>query len=313
MKKVLKIIEKLFPLLALGFSVAAFITPGPFLAVEGYINRLLGLIMFSMGATLAPADFVRAFGRWKIVLLGAGLQYTIMPLIALLLATAFGLEREAAVGLVIVGCCPGGTASNLICYLARADLALSVTLTLCSTLLAPLITPAEVWLMAHQWMPVPAGALFHSILMIIIVPVAAGVLVNRLAPSLVRRAKPFLPVVAIVAIVAIISCVVAINRANIEAMPLVIGAAVVLHNLAGFGLGYLGGRLASKDETISRTLSVEVGMQNSGLGAVLAMGHFSVLAALPAALFSLWQNLAGAILAGWWGARNNSDIPSGGK
>ena len=274
--------------------------PGSFLAMESYINRLLGLIMFSMGATLAPEDFLRAIKRWKVVLLGAGLQYTVMPLTALALATMFGLGKEAAVGLVIVGCCPGGTASNVICYLAGADLALSVTLTLCSTLLAPLLTPSEVWLIANQWMPVPAGALLHSILMIIIVPVAAGVVVNRLAPAAVRIVTPLLPSVAIAAILAIIGCVVALNRANIEAMPFAIGAAVVIHNLTGFTVGYLGGWLTTKDRKISRTLSVEVGMQNSGLGAVLAMGHFSALAALPAALFSLWQNLAGAVLAGWW-------------
>ncbi|HLA38547.1 MAG TPA: bile acid:sodium symporter family protein, partial [Candidatus Glassbacteria bacterium] len=272
MKKVLKAVEKQFPVLVLAFAVAAYLEPALFLPVENYINRLLGLIMFSMGATLAPGDFLRAFRRWRTVLLGAGLQYTVMPLTAFLLATVFGLEREVAMGLVIVGCCPGGTASNLICYLARADLALSVTLTLCSTLAAPLVTPAEVWLLAHQWMPVPAAALFHSILLIIIVPVAAGVLIKKIAPSLVRLVTPVLPAVAIAAIVAIISCVVAMNRANIEAMPLVVGAAVVIHNLAGFGLGYLGGRLASADRTVNRTLSVEVGMQNSGLGAVLAVG-----------------------------------------
>lgn len=303
MKWLLHKIESFFPVLALVFALTAFLKPAPFLAIEIYINRLLGLIMFSMGATLSPVDFLRAFRRWKTVALGVGLQYTVMPLAALALAAGFGLEKETAVGLVIVGCCPGGTASNVICYLARADLALSVTLTLCSTLLAPLVTPAQVWLLAHQWMPVPVGALFSSIMMIIVVPVTAGVLVKKLAPSVVRLVAPALPAVAIAAIVAIISCVVAMNRDNIQAMPLAVGLAVVLHNLAGFGFGFLGGRLAGREKTVTRTLSVEVGMQNSGLGAVLAVSYFSPLAALPAALFSLWQNLAGAILAAWWRAR----------
>jgi bile acid:Na+ symporter, BASS family len=303
LKTILRIIEKSFAPLALAVSVWAWLAPEPFTALRPHITRLLGLIMFSMGASLTLEDFRGVGGKWRVVLFGAGLQYTVMPLCALTLAHAFGLGPELAVGLVLVGSCPGGTASNVICYLARADLALSVTMTFFSTMLAPLLTPAAVWLLASQWVPVPFLDLLRSILLIVIIPLAAGLALRTWFPGRVKAAQAWLPSLSIFAIVAIIACVVAINKESLAGVPLALAAVVVLHNTAGFTLGYWGARLLRMDCKTSRTMSVEVGMQNSGLGVSLAVSFFGPLTAVAGALFSLWQNLAGAALANWWRSR----------
>ncbi|OGG05256.1 MAG: hypothetical protein A3F83_14320 [Candidatus Glassbacteria bacterium RIFCSPLOWO2_12_FULL_58_11] len=303
MNPVLRSVERSFALLALAVSAVAWLAPGPFILLRPLIPILLGVIMFAMGATLTAEDFRGVGRKWRTVLLVSGFQFSIMPLAAFALALIFGLEKESAAGLVLVGCCPGGTASNVICYLAGADLALSVTLTLFSTLLAPLATPLIFWALAHQWIPVPVWSLLQSILAIVIVPLAAGLGLRRMAPSLVRRITPYLPSVSISAIIAIIACVLALNRGDLGRLPLAVAAAVILHNAAGFALGYLGARLFRLDRRTARTASVEVGMQNSGLGVSLALAYLSPLAAVPGALFSLWQNLAGAALANWWRSR----------
>ena len=243
-------------------------------------------------------------GQWKAVLGGTALQFTVMPLVAFGLAKAFNLPTMYAIGLILVGSCPGGTASNVICYLARADLALSVTMTLFSTMLAPLATPAITWALAGHWVPVPAMALFRSILSIVILPLVAGFLVNRFAGKMVERVRVSLPSISIAAIVAIIACVVALNRDNLSTLPLVIITAVVLHNLIGFSGGYLLATLFGAEESTRRTVAIEVGMQNSGLGVSLAVSFFGALASVPGAIFSVWQNLAGSVLAGWWRSRS---------
>ncbi|MBN2290763.1 MAG: bile acid:sodium symporter family protein [Candidatus Glassbacteria bacterium] len=303
MFKIFRFAEKSFAPLALVFSVWAFFTPGPFAALKPYISGLLGLIMFSMGVGLTLDDFRAVAARWRVVLLGAGLQYTVMPLAALALARAFGLGPELAVGMVLVGSCPGGTASNVICYLARADVALSVAMTFFSTLLAPLLTPSLTWLLARQWVPVPFWGLLGSVLLIVVVPLAAGLALRARLPGRAEAARPCLPGLAVIAIVAIIACVVAINRESLARLAPSVALAVVLHNAAGFTLGYWAARLLRLGERVSRTVSIEVGMQNSGLAVSLAVSFFSSAAAVAGALFSLWQNLAGAVLAHWWRSR----------
>jgi BASS family bile acid:Na+ symporter len=260
----------------------------------------LGAIMFSMGATLTAGDFRRVLDRRRAVLLTMAMQFTMMPLIALALARAFSLPAETSLGVVLVGSCPGGTASNVICYLAGADLALSVSMTVCSTILAPLLTPSIVWLIAHQWVPVPVLGLLKSILAIVIAPLFGGFLLRRFLPGPVDKARPYLPTVAIVCIVAIIACVLAMNRDNLISVSVPVVLVVVLHNTAGFGAGYGLSRLARMDRRTARTASIEVGMQNSGLAVSLAAVFFGAGATLPGALFSLWQNIAGAGLANWW-------------
>jgi BASS family bile acid:Na+ symporter len=307
MSQVLKVIEKSFAPIALIVSAVAWFAPEPFLYLRPHIPRLLGLIMFSMGATLTGEDFRRVLLHRRAILIVVGMQYTIMPLTALILARGFDLSPALSVGTVLVGSCPGGTASNVICYLAGADLALSLSMTLCSTLLAPLATPAVVWLIANQWVPIPVAGLFQSIIAIVILPLAGGFLLRRWLPGPVERVRPYLPTVAIASIVAIIACVLAMNRDGMTDMSLSAVAVVVLHKGAGFTLGYAVARLLRLDRRTARTSSVEVGMQNSGLAVSLAATWFGQSAALPGALFSLWQNLAGAGLANWWRGRSISD------
>jgi BASS family bile acid:Na+ symporter len=228
------------------------------------------------------------------------LQYGIMPLAAWLIGRATGLSPELIAGLVLVGACPGGTASNVICYLARGDVALSITLTTVSTLLAVILTPSLTWLYVGQMVPVPVGAMLLSIVKIILLPVAAGVFVNRFAHDRLRPVRHLFPLVSVMAIVLIIAVIVALNRDSLGGIGLAVAAAVVMHNTAGLAAGYGLSRLLTCDRRTARTVAIEVGMQNSGLGVALAVQYFAPVAAVPGALFSVWHNLSGSLLAGWW-------------
>ncbi|WAJ38969.1 bile acid:sodium symporter family protein [Pseudomonas sp. GOM7] len=286
-----------FALWVLLFAVLAFLQPAWFLPVTTWIVPLLGLIMFGMGLTLKAEDFRDVLLRPQAVLLGVLAQFTIMPLTAWLLCQLFGLPTEIAVGVILVGCCPGGTASNVITWFARGDLALSVAITSVTTLLAPLVTPALIWLLASQWLPVSFSAMFVSILKMVLLPIVLGLVVQRLLGTRVKTAVQVLPLISVVSIVAIVAAVVAASQGKIAESGLLIMAVVVLHNAIGLTLGYLAGRLFGMPLAQRKTLSIEVGMQNSGLGAALASAHFSPLAAVPSALFSVWHNLSGALLA----------------
>ncbi|MGB8273865.1 MAG: bile acid:sodium symporter family protein [Alphaproteobacteria bacterium] len=298
------IVTHLFPLFAAGFSAAAFLWPGMFRPFSFAIVPLLGLVMFGMGLTLQVADFARVARRPGVIALGIGLQYLLMPLFGFLAATGFRLDPQSAAGLILVGCCPGGTASNVVCYLARGNVALSITLTACTTLLAVVATPALTLAYAGHTVPVPALDMVRSILTIVAIPVLAGTAIHTLAPRLVARVEPALPLVSVAAIVLIIAIIVALNRDQIAVVGLPVAAAVVVHNLAGLAGGYGAARMAGLAEAERRTIAIEVGMQNSGLGVALALQYFSAAAALPGALFSVWHNLSGATLAGYWSRRD---------
>ena len=288
-----------FALWVLLFAVLAFYLPSVFLPIAkgGWIVPLLGLVMFGMGLTLKTADFAEVARRPLRVLIGVLAQFIIMPALAWLLCQALGLPAEIAVGVILVGCCPGGTASNVITWFARGDVALSVAITSVSTLLAPLATPALIWLLASAWLPVDFAAMFWSIVQVVILPIVLGLLAQRLLGARVQAAVEVLPLVSVVAIVAIVAGVVAASQAKIAESGLLIMAVVVLHNGLGLALGYLAGRLFGLPLAQRKTLSIEVGMQNSGLGAALASAHFTPLAAVPSALFSVWHNLSGPLLA----------------
>jgi BASS family bile acid:Na+ symporter len=301
---VLKRATDLFPLWAVLAAAAAWAAPAPFATLEGAIVPLLGLVMLGMGATLAPRDFARVGSRPGLLVLGMALQFGGMPAIGWAVARALALPPELFAGVVLVGSCPGGTASNVICYLARADVALSITLTAFSTVLAVVATPllTDLWLGASVAVDVPG--MIASIFRIVLVPVALGVALNawlgpRLAPA--RRLFPLLSVAAIVLIIAI---VVALSRARLAELSALVFAAVVLHNGLGLLLGWAVPALLRLPEAERRTLSIEVGMQNSGLGVALAVAHFGPLAALPGALFSVWHNLSGSLLAAFWSRRS---------
>ncbi len=286
-----------FPFWVLLFAILAFFRPAWFLPLTAAIAPLLGLVMFGMGLTLKGEDF-REVARHPIrVLIGVLAQFVIMPGLAWLLCRLLQLPAEIAVGVILVGCCPGGTASNVMTWLSRGDVALSVAITSVTTLLAPLVTPALVWLLASAWLPVSFAAMFLSILQVVLVPIALGLLAHRLLGERTRPVAEVLPLVSVFSIVVIIAAVVAASQARIAESGLLIMAVGMLHNGFGLLLGYLTGKLTGMPLAQRKALAIEVGMQNSGLGAALANAHFSPLAAVPSALFSVWHNLSGSLLA----------------
>lgn len=293
------------PLVVLGALVAFFV---PTLAgITAYINILLGVVMFGMGLTLTPADFLRVLREPRGIALGVLAQFTIMPLAAFALAYAFSLPPQLAAGVILLGCCPGGTASNVIAYLARGDVPLSVSMTSVSTILAPLVTPLLMLILAGSWLPVDALALFVSILQVVLVPVVLGVLVNAFFRRQVDRVVAVLPLVSVTVIVLIVMGVVAASAGDLLTVGPLVFLVVVLHNLTGLFLGYLAARSLRMTEAGSRTVSIEVGMQNSGLAAALATAHFNPVAALPGAIFSVWHNISGPLLATFWRRRPARD------
>ena len=263
------------------------------------INYLLGVVMFGMGLTLNLRDFKIVFSRPKDVVIGCLAQFTIMPLLAWTLARLLQLDEALALGVVLVGCCPGGTASNVITYLARGDLALSVGMTGVSTLLAPFLTPLLTWALAGKSIHVDVASMFLSILCVVILPIVVGLLVKWLWPKFTEQATDYLPAFSSVAIAVIVAIVIAANADKLLAGGLLIVVAVMLHNICGLSLGYLIGRLLRLSEPKKRAISIEVGMQNSGLASSLATIHFAAypLATIPGAIFSVWHNLSGAAVA----------------
>lgn len=299
-----------FGLLVVATGVLALLHPPLFLPLLPHIKLLLGVIMFGMGTTLNVADFSRILRRPFLIITGVSLQFLIMPLAGVAVAWLLRLPPELASGVVLLGCCPGGTASNVIVYLARGDVALSVSLTAFSTAVAPLLTPTLTWLLAGQWMEVSAGAMFLDIVQVVALPVALGLLLNRLKPEAVAQLQGVLPLISITAILAIIGAVVAANSGNIGKAAIPVIAAVILHNAFGLLLGYIAAIALRVNMQARRAITVEVGMQNSGLAAALATAHMSPLSALPGAIFSVWHNISGALLVSFW-TRKQADESSG--
>ncbi|WP_035187271.1 bile acid:sodium symporter family protein [Alteribacter aurantiacus] len=298
-------VSKYFALIVILVSVAAYLTPTTFAWIGAYITILLGIIMFGMGTTMKLSDFKVVAKKPIPVLIGLLAQFLVMPLAAFAIAYVFQLPPELAVGLVLVGACPGGTASNVMVYLSKGDVPVSVAMTSVSTMLAPLFTPLIVLFLANQWLPVSTSAMFMSIVEMILIPVILGILVRKLLPGVVEKGQVALPLVSVFAIMLIVSAVVAANAENIITSGIAVFSAVILHNGIGLFLGYLAGKWAGLDEGKRRAISIEVGMQNSGLGAALATAHFSPLAALPSALFSVWHNISGPLLVSFWSRKSS--------
>ncbi|MBU8768791.1 bile acid:sodium symporter family protein [Cytobacillus oceanisediminis] len=281
-------------------SVIAFMFPDPFLGLGGYITILLGVVMFGMGLTLKAVDFKIIFTKPLPVLIGVCAQFIIMPLVAFVIAKLLNLPAELAAGLVLLGCVPGGTASNVMVYLAKGNVPLSIAMTSVSTLLAPIMTPLLLLMLAGQWMPVDAVAMFMSIVQVIIVPIVLGLAIKKFFPVAVEKSLAILPLISVAAIITIVAAVVSGNSATIAASGLLIFTAVMLHNGFGLLLGYFSGKVLGQDEVNRRAIAIEVGMQNSGLGVALATAHFGPLAALPSVLAAAWHNISGPILATYW-------------
>ncbi|MCA0173499.1 bile acid:sodium symporter family protein [Bacillus sp. RAR_GA_16] len=292
-----------FAIWVLLFAVLGFIYPEGFTWITSYITILLGIIMFGMGMTLSTNDFKEVVKQPKSVAIGVAAQFIIMPLLAYALAVIFQLPAEVAVGVILVGCCPGGTASNVMTYLSKGNTALSVAITAVSTVLAPLLTPALVLLFASQWLPVSAGDLFLSIFQMVVVPITLGFIVKLLFKEKVSESVKALPLVSVISIVAIVAAVVGASKERIAETGLLIFSIVILHNLLGLIIGYYLAKLLRLNEPDQRAISIEVGMQNSGLGAALAAAHFNPIAAVPSAIFSVWHNISGPILATIWSKR----------
>ena len=300
MKKLCHYISKYMGILVLAAAVLALIFPSMLQQIRPtVINYLLGVVMFGMGLTLNLQDFKIVFSRPKDVMIGCLAQFTVMPLLAWGLARVFQLDEALALGVVLVGCCPGGTASNVITYLAKGDLALSVGMTGVSTLLAPFMTPFLTWALAGKSVNVDVVGMLLSILWVVILPIVVGLVVKWIWPKFTEQATDYLPAFSSVAIAFIVSIVIAANANKLMAGGLMIVMVVILHNLCGLSLGYLIGQLLGLSDPKRRAISIEVGMQNSGLASSLATIHFAAypLATIPGAIFSVWHNISGALVA----------------
>ena len=296
----MKYIAKYMALIVLLVAAGALIWPEVFGVIKtAWISYLLGAVMFGMGLTLDVKDFRVVFTRPKDIIVGCLAQFLIMPSLAWALAWAFRLPPELAVGVVLVGCCPGGTSSNVITYLAGGDLALSVGMTGVSTLLAPLLTPLLTLLLAGQTVDVDAWAMMLSIVNVVILPIALGLVVKRFLPKATQRVAAWLPAFSTLAITAIVAAVVSANAGKLLTCGALVIVVVVLHNVLGFALGWLLGRCLRLSQPKRTAISVEVGMQNSGLACGLAAQHFASMALtpVPGAIFSVWHNIAGALYA----------------
>ena len=291
-------------LFVLLIGVVGAVRPQTLTWVGPYVGWLLGVVMFGMGMTLTFQDFKRVLQRPWEVLLGVVAQFLIMPLAAWFLVWLFALPAELAIGVVLVGTCPGGTASNVISYLAKGDVALSVSMTMATTLLAPVVTPTLTWLLAGSWIEVSFTAMMISIAQMVLLPLLLGLTAHHFFERTVEKILPVMPVVSVVTIVLLVGGVVALGAESLLDVGLLMAAIVVLHNAFGLVLGYGMARLFRLDSKKARTVSIEVGMQNSGMAASLAVLYFSPAAAIPGAIFSVWHNISGSIVANYFARRD---------
>ncbi|MFD2829869.1 bile acid:sodium symporter family protein [Corticicoccus populi] len=281
------------------FAVLAFMIPDGFTWITPYINTLLGIIMFGMGLTLKARDFKNVAKAPVKVLAVVLAQYIIMPLLAVGLVFVFSLPPEIAIGVILVGCCPGGTSSNVMTFLAKGNVALSISATAISTLLAPIVTPLLTLFLASALLPVSFQDMFMSILSIVLLPIVLGFIVSSFLGTHVEKVEGVLPLVSVIGIIGVLSAVVSNNVENILQSGLLIFGVVILHNILGYVLGFILAKVLRFDLSDQKAMSIEVGMQNSGLAAALATAHFAPIAAVPAALFSVWHNISGSLAANW--------------
>jgi len=294
-----------FTIWVLAFVACALFYPVLFISWWDYnltdaIVPLVQVILFGMGMTLTFDDFARVLKMPKGIFIGFGLQYTVMPLMGFTFAKAFGLEDQVAVGLILVGSCPGGVASNVITYIAGANVALSVTMTACSTLLSPVMTPLAMKILAGRYVPIDAVGMMLSILWMIIVPLIAGLLINRYVRKVAERLVRVLPIVAMLSICIIIAITIAKSQQDILMVGIALLGASICHNAAGFTFGYFGGRIFGMNKIDSKTVAIEVGMQNGGMATGLAFDLFNRIVAMASAVFGPWSAIAGSALASYW-------------
>ena len=309
-KRICDFISSLMGVIILLSVVLALFFPSYFSFLSpSIINPMLGVVMLGMGLTLNPSDFKTVFSRPKDVIAGCAAQFVVMPLLALLLTKAFALPAEIALGVVLVGCCPGGTASNVITYLSKGDLSLSVAMTTVSTLLAPFLTPFLTWALIGETVDVDVVSMFLSIFFVVILPVALGLTIQRFLPRFTKVVSTYLPSFSVLVIALIVIIVVSLNSAKLLSCGALVVLVVVLHNIMGLALGYAVAKLLRMSGAKSKAVSIEVGMQNSGLASSLALTSFAQypLAAVPGAVFSVWHNISGAIVARVYSSISDKD------
>ena len=292
-------LSKYIGLIIILLSVIAFFKPSGFAWATGYTSWFLGVAMFGMGLTISGKDVQVVFTRPKEVLVGCIAQYAIMPLAAWLLASAMNLPADLALGVILVGCCPGGTASNVITYIAGGDVALSVGMTTVSTLIAPLMTPALVYLLGGARVEVSFLEMVSSVAKVVLVPVLLGIVLHSLFGSFIQKISGILPLISVVSIVMIIAGIVANNAEKILSCGALVLLVVILHNGIGLLLGLGAGKLLGSSYEKETAIAIEVAMQNSGLAVSLAAANFAAnpLATLPGAIFSVWHNISGSMFA----------------
>ena len=300
LEKISDFFGKYMAIIVLIVAALALFAPGTSLWIQtSWVNYLLMIVMFGMGLTLKLEDFRLVFTRPKDIIIGCISQFTIMPLLAWLLGKIFGLDAALLAGVILVGTCPGGTSSNVITYLSNGDVALSVGMTSVNTLLAPFLTPAITYLLLRTTVTVDIVSMFISIVQVVIVPIALGFLINKLFGKFTQKLVKILPCVSVIAICLIVASVVSHNAEKIMTTGAVVFAVVILHNLLGYACGFGVGRLLHLNVAKTKAPSIEVGMQNSGLATSLAGTAFPdlAMATVPGAIFSVWHNISGAILA----------------
>lgn len=305
------ILSKYITLWIVGLSAIACIVPSYFTWAISYTALFLGVAMFGMGLTIKMDDVIGIIQRPKHIAIGVLAQYTIMPLGAWILCHLFSLPPDIAIGVILVGCCPGGTASNVITYIADGDVPLSVGMTIASTLLAPLVTPLLIWYLGGTWVDVALVPMMITVVKVIVLPIALGILVQVVGKDHMHRIAPISPVLSMVAIIVIIAAIIAINRDKIAVAGLLTLGVVCLHNLFGITMGLLISRLCHLNHKQSTALAIEVGMQNSGLAVTLAAVNFAMnpLATLVGALFSVWHNVSGAFFASLRRKQSDEAVP----
>ena len=299
-EKIGDVIRKYMALIVLVIAALALFVPDSCLWIQtAWVNYLLMIVMFGMGLTLKLEDFKLVFTRPKDILIGCVAQFTLMPLLAFVLGKVFCLDAALLAGVVLVGTCPGGTSSNVITYLSKGDVALSVGMTSVNTLLAPILTPAITYLLLRTTVSVDPVSMFLSIVKVVIIPIALGFIINKLFGNVTQKLVKVLPSVSVIAICLIVAAVVSHNSEKIMATGIIVFVVVILHNLLGYACGFGLGKLLHMSVPKTKAISIEIGMQNSGLATSLAGSAFPnlAMATVPGAIFSVWHNISGAILA----------------
>ncbi len=300
MKRVSEFVGKYMAVIVLVVAALALFVPKTCLWVQtSWINYLLMVVMFGMGLTLKLSDFAIVFKRPRDIIIGCVAQFTIMPLLAFCLGKMFGLDAGLMAGVILVGTCPGGTASNVMTYLANGDVALSVGMTSVNTLLAPFLTPAITYMLLKTTVTVDVMSMFLSIIKVVIVPIALGFIINRFFGKYTEKVTDVLPLISVTAITLIVAAVVSHNSERILETGALVFIVVILHNVLGYIVGFGLGLVLKLPMTRKKALAIEIGMQNSGLATSLAGSAFPdlAMATVPGAIFSVWHNISGALLA----------------